>query len=55
MNDKTKHEVEKRIKQMPELTKEQIRILEQRIKKHKETYGTLDHQGLFGKLAKLFR
>lgn len=54
MNAKTRHEIDKRINNLTKPTKEQTKILEERIKRHKDKYGTLDHQGLFKKLAKLF-
>jgi len=36
-------------------TAEQLYKLDQRIKKHRAKYGSLDHQGLFGTICKLFR
>ncbi|AFM43595.1 hypothetical protein Desaci_4769 (plasmid) [Desulfosporosinus acidiphilus SJ4] len=55
MNTKTKCEIKKRLEEMGEPTDEQIKILSERIKRHKETYGTLNYQGCFQRLTNLFR
>lgn len=54
MNAKFNTEIEKRTKKIAEPTNAQKRNLEERIKLHKEKYGTLDHQGLIQRLTKLF-
>lgn len=55
MNTKTRKEIEKRLSQLPEPTDEQLRVLAERIKKHREKHGILDHRGIFGNFIRLFR
>ena len=55
MNAKTKQEIEKHLNKLPKPTSEQLYKLEERIKKHRAKYGSLNHQGLFGTISKLFR
>lgn len=55
MNAKTRREIEKRMSQMPEPTPEQIRKIEERTKRHRKKYGTMNHRGFIGNLIDLFR
>jgi len=55
MSARTKQEVEQHMNPPTKPTAEQLYKLEQRIKKHREKYGSQDHQGLFGTISKLFR
>jgi len=55
MNTRTKQEVEKRMNKLAKPTAEQLYKLEERIRKHRAKHGSLDHQGLFGTISKLFR
>jgi|GEM_PF-2552100 hypothetical protein len=55
MSAKTKQEVDKRMNKLAKPTAEQLYKLEERIRKHREKHGSLDHQGLFGTISKLFR
>jgi len=55
MSTKTRQEVDKRMNKLYKPTAEQLYRLEERIKKHRTKHGSLDHQGLFGAISKLFR
>lgn len=55
MSAKTKQEVDKRMNKLAKPTAEQLYKLEERIRKHRAKHGSLDHQGLFGTISKLFR
>ena len=54
MNSEAKQEIDKRVRQMPELTPEQLEKLQQRLKAHREKHGKLNYTwfkgllGLFG-------
>jgi len=55
MSTRTKQEVDKRLNLLAKPTAEQLYKLEERIKKHRTKHGSLNHQGLFGTISKLFR
>ena len=54
MNAKPKQNVANHMNALPKPTSEQLYKLEERIKKHRAKYGTLDNRGLFGTICKLF-